>query len=571
MLSVEQVVTDKYPDFFAHKPRIITQSLVVFLRMLFHEKEINRFLEVNQGLRGLDFIEKVLEYFELDYAVSSRDLENIPANGRVVIIANHPLGALDALALIFMISRVRKDIRVVANDLLMSIEPLRDLLLPVDNLGGVSSRQAIKKLHDALQREQVVVIFPAGEVSRLRPNGVRDIHWKQGFLQLARRSGSSILPIYIDARNSPLFYSVSMLYKPLAALLLVQEMFRQRANTIRFRIGELIPIKHLDLPGIRSRVKVKMLRKHLYRIGKRKPGLFNTERSIAHPESRQDLRHDLSQGQVLGETGDGKQISLLDWSPESSVMREIGRLREISFRKVGEGSGRRRDTDRYDQYYRHLILWDDQVLELVGAYRFGDAGKIFHHKGLEGLYTSSLFKFDSAFERYAVTGLELGRSFVQPRYWGSRALDYLWQGLGAYLRHHPEVRYLFGPVTISASYPRPARDLLVYFFLHYFGRQQPLAAARLPYRVSDNSRRECERIFQGDDYRGDLLCLKHQLSLFNLTIPTLYKQYTELCEEGGVQFLDFGIDPGFADCTDGLILVDVDKIKAVKRKRYMAE
>ena len=571
MLSVEQVLTEKFPAFFEQKPTIITKPLVVLLRMLFHEKEINRFLEENQSLKGLDFIEKVLEYFELDYAVSGKDLENIPVTGRVMIVANHPLGALDALALIYMISRVRKDIKVVANDLLMSLEPLQGLLLPVDNLGAASSRKSIKKIHDALQQEQAVVVFPAGEVSRLRPNGVRDIHWKQGFLQFARRSGSPILPVYIDAKNSPLFYSVSMLSKPMAALLLVQEMFRQRANTIGFRIGEMIPVKHLDIPGIKTKAQVKMMRKHLYRIGKRKPGLFETEKSIAHPESRQELKRELSAGQLLGKTSDGKQIVLLDWSPQSSVLREIGRLRELSFRKVGEGTGQRRDTDHFDQYYRHLVLWDDVALEVVGAYRFGDASAILKQRGLKGLYTSSLFKFEESFESFATNGLELGRSFVQPHYWGSRALDYLWQGLGAYLRHHPDVRYLFGPVTISASYPRPARDLLVYFFSHYFKSESPLATSLVPYRISESSQRECERIFTGDSYKEDLQRLKHQLALFNLTIPTLYKQYTDLCEEGGVRFLDFGIDPDFAGCTDGLLLVDVDKIKAVKRKRYIDE
>lgn len=543
--------------------------MLTLLRMLFHEREVNRFLEEHRGVRGLDFIEKVLEYFDLDYLVSHRDLENIPPSGRVVVVANHPLGALDALSLIQMISCVRRDIRVVANDLLSALEPLQELLLPVDNLGGGSSRQGIKQVYSALEREELVVIFPAGEVSRLRPTGVRDVRWKGGFLQFIRRTGSPMLPIYIDARNSPLFYTVSMLYKPVAALLLVGEMFRQRSNTIGFRIGEIVPAAHFDLGGIRNKARVRMVRKHFYRVAQRKAGVFSTERSIAHPESRQTLRKELAKGQLLGETRDGKQILLLDWVPDGALMREIGRLRELSFRKVGEGTGRRRDTDRYDLTYRHLVLWDEAELEVVGSYRLGEAGNLLQKQGMAGLYTHSLFNFDPAFEAYAKEAIELGRSFVQPRYWGSRALDYLWQGLGAYLRHHPEIRYLFGPVSLSARYPRPARDLMVYFYRHYFGCKNSLGEAKIPYKLSLTSQQECAALFSGKDLEQDQQALKNRLSLYDLTIPTLYKQYTDLCEPGGVCFLDFGIDPDFANCTDGMILVDVKSVKSAKRQRYM--
>jgi len=272
---------------------------------------------------------------------------------------------------------------------------------------------------------------------------------------------------------------------------------------------------------------------------------------------------------LLGETRDGKQILLMDWEPGTAFMREIGRLRELSFRKVGEGTGRRRDTDSYDAHYRHLVLWDETELEVVGSYRLAEAWRIMPEKGMAGLYTHSLFKFDQAFEAYARDAIELGRSFVQPRYWGSRALDYLWQGLGAYLRHHPEVRYMFGPVSISARYPRPARDLMVHFYRSYFACRHALGEAKIPYNLSQPSREECESLFVGNDFERDQQELKNQLALYDLTIPTLFKQYTDLCETGGVCFLDFGVDPDFANCTDGMIMVAVQQLKAAKRKRYM--
>lgn len=571
MLNVERILTNRFPGFFNNKPWLLTKPMLTLLRMLFHEREINRFLEEHQGVHGLDFIEKVLEYFDLDYLVSSRDLENIPPTGRVVVVANHPLGALDALSLIQMISRVRSDIRVLANDMLSALEPLGSLLLPVDNIGGGSSRKGIKQVYAALEREELVIIFPAGEVSRLRPNGVRDVRWKSGFLQFIRRTDAPMLPVFIDAKNSPLFYAASMLYKPIAALLLVGEMFRQRSNTIGFRIGGLVPAAHLNVKGIRPKARVRMVRKHFYKVAQRKAGIFTTEHSIAHPESRQALKKELTKGQLLGETRDGKQILLLDWEPESALMREIGRLRELSFRKVGEGTGRRRDTDSYDVHYRHLVLWDEAELEVVGSYRLGEAGPILREQGMAGLYTHSLFKFDSIFEEYAKDAIELGRSFVQPRYWGSRALDYLWQGLGAYLRHHPQIRYMFGPVSISARYPRPALDLMVYFYRHYFGCRNYLGEAKISYKLSQPSQAECDELFSGDDFEQDQQELKQRLSLYGLAIPTLFKQYTDLCEPGGACFLDFGVDPDFANCTDGMILVDVQRVKAAKRKRYIGQ
>lgn len=569
VLNLEQVLTDRFPGFFEKQPSLISKPMLKVLRVLFRERQVNQFLAEHQALRGLDLIEKILEYFDMDYLVSNKDLENIPSSGRVIVVANHPLGALDALSLILMISRVRRDIKVVANDLLSSIEPLQELLLPVDNMGGGSSRHGVKQIHAALQREELVIIFPAGEVSRLRPNGIRDVRWKSGFMQFARRTGSPLLPIFIDAKNSPLFYGASMLYKPIAALLLVQEMFMQRSNTIAFRVGELIPFAHLNVEGIRLKARVKMVRRHLYRISQRKPGIFTTEKSIAHPESRQALKKELSKGEVLGQTRDGKQILLMNWAPGSALMREIGRLRELSFRKVGEGTGKRRDTDNYDLHYRHLVLWDETELEVVGSYRIGEVGAILVNQGIEGLYTHSLFKFGEAFNQYARQSIELGRSFVQPRYWGSRALDYLWQGVGAYLRRHPEIRYMYGPVSISAHYPKPARDLMVDFYLRYFSSDEYLGQAKMPYQISQSTWDEYGQVFSGEDYEADLQELKNQLALFDLTIPTLLKQYIDICEPGGARFLDFGIDPEFAGATDGMILVEIAKVKESKRKRYM--
>lgn len=163
---------------------------------------------------------------------------------------------------------------------------------------------------------------------------------------------------------------------------------------------------------------------------------------------------------------------LYETEVENCVLKEIGRLREISFRHVGEGSGEKRDIDSYDFYYKHLIIWDDEALEIAGAYRIGDCREIIEDFDVDGLYTSTLFKYDSAFMPYFEHGLELGRSFVQPKYWNSRALDYLWQGIGAYVRENPNIRYLFGPVSLSDTFTTQAKALLIYYYSHYFAPQE---------------------------------------------------------------------------------------------------
>lgn len=570
MLSVEQALTAKFPGFFEHQPRLVTTPLIKFFRLLFHEREINQFLASNGGIGAFEFVERVLTYFNFGYAVSNLDRDNIPAVGRLVIVANHPLGALDALALIRLISEVRRDVKVVANDLLMHIEPIRPLLLPVDNLGGATRREGIQRIMETLEQEEAVIFFPAGEVSRAGPTGIHDGKWKSGFLNFAVKSGAPLLPVHIDARNSVLFYGLSTLYKPLAAVLLVHEMFKQHSKLVRFRVGEPIPAHALHRPGLTPKAQVRLVRDHHHRIAKGKRGLFVTERAIAHPEERRAIKRELDGAERLGQTSDGRRIYLFDATTDSALLREIGRLREVTFRAVGEGSGQRRDLDGYDTYYRHLVLWDADALEVVGSYRIGEAGPIIARQGLAGLYTQSLFDFHDDLMPFLEQGLELGRSFVQPRYWGSRALDTLWQGLGAYLKSRPKIRYLFGPVSISNSYPAAAKALLVQLYRSHFGGTG-LATARNPYRIGNREQVVCEQLIGGTGYDADFRAVKQQLAEWGVTIPTLYKQYTDLCEPGGVRFLDFNVDAAFQECIDGFLLVDVARIKEAKRRRYLGE
>ncbi|MDR3631879.1 MAG: GNAT family N-acetyltransferase [Desulfocapsaceae bacterium] len=568
MFAVDKVLAEHYPAL--NSSRICSPLIKSMLRRLLHERAFADFAERYPHLHGIEFVEQSLEYFDFSYAVSDLERENIPAAGKVMIIANHPIGSLDGLALLKLVHGTRSDVKIVANDLLMMINPLQPFLLPVRAMQGLSVKQHIARITDALDREEAVIMFPAGEVSRLSPGGIRDGRWHKGFLKMAERAKAPILPIHISGRNSVSFYLASLLVRPLSTLMLVGEMFRQREKQVRMTIGSIVPYEAYRNICLGRSDKIRLFRRHVYRLGSGKKPLLPTVSAIARPERKTELKQAMRQGERLGRTPDGKAIYLFEPSGSSPVMREIGRLREITFRAVGEGSGKRRDLDIFDWHYRHLVLWDEEDLEIAGAYRFADAGRIVEEKGAAGLYTGSLFDLDPAKCPFLDQGLELGRSFVQQRYWGRRSLDYLWYGIGAFLTKNPQYRYLFGPVSISNAIPPMARDLLVYFYKLYFAGNTPAPCSRNPFSFSQPLS-TLAASFSGNDYPADFKTLKSLLNNLGTAVPPLYKQYTELCEPGGVVFLDFNIDPAFNNCVDGLVIVDTDRLKEHKRKRYMEE
>ncbi len=566
MFSVDQLVDVHLPQLQQH-PRI-RQGVRGVLRRLLREQSFRHFAQKYPHLQGFEFVEQVLEHFAFSYAVRDNERERIPSHGRVVIIANHPIGSLDGLALLNLVGSIRRDVKIVANGLLAELQPLQRVMLPVTIMGGRSGTRQLKAIFEHLQGEGAVIIFPAGEVSRLNPEGVRDGRWHSGFLRLAGQTRSPIVPIHIDGRNSALFYGASLLYKPLATLLLVKEMFGQHQKSIDLRIGHPIPASSYSALPLEPESVTKLLRKHLYRLPQNKPPLLRVETAIAHPVDRAALAQAVAACELLGETPDGKRIHLFRGELDSPILREVGRLRELSFRAVGEGSGTRRDLDRFDACYDHLILWCPQDLEIAGSYRMVRTAQVLQQYGVQGLYSHTLFEFTPGMVAYLSQGLELGRSFVQPRYWGKRSLDYLWFGIGAYVKRYPECRYLFGPVSLSRELPQAARDLIVFHYRNHYGAAC-LAHARRPYVPSES--RDVHAQLTGDHCAADFVRLKHLLAHMGCSVPTLYKQYTEIAEPDGVRFLDFGIDPDFASCIDGLVLVDVQRLKPHKKARYMGE
>ncbi|WP_265694489.1 lysophospholipid acyltransferase family protein [Providencia rustigianii] len=539
------------------------------LKRLLHEKDFQQLAKDYPHLKGLDLIEQVFNDLNVRCELADGDLENIPSHGPLILVANHPIGSLDGLAILRAVATVRPDVKIVANQMLSYLEPLQSLFIPVDNVGNRTNRQQVVGMQSHLDNQGALIVFPAGEVSRWGAKGICDGHWRTGFLRLAAKSRASIVPIHVQARNSLLFYISSIVYKPLSALLLVNEMFKQRNKRIKLHIGGRIPFSHWYDGRTNDHELAERFRRHVYLLGKGKTGLFTSEAPIALPEDRLELKKALVGCEKLGVTPDGKTIFLYQRQQEvrSPILRELGRLREIAFRAVGEGSGKRRDLDSYDDDYYHLILWDEDDLEIVGAYRFIPTEQQIAKKGLDGIYSNSLFHYNQDMMPILAQGIELGRSFIQPAYWGKRGLEYLWQGIGAYVAKYPQYRYLFGPVSISGSMPVAARDLLIAFYRLYFSSELSMARSRQPYPASLP---QVLAQFDGDNYQEDLVKLKSLLSNIGCSIPTLYKQYTELCEPGGVQFIDFGTDPAFNDCIDGLVLVDMSRLKPHRYQRYIA-
>ncbi|MBY6212719.1 lysophospholipid acyltransferase family protein [Microbulbifer agarilyticus] len=520
------------------------------------EQQLQQFGKDFPHLGGLDFIRQIFRSFDFRYDVNLAELERIPTTGPLMIVSNHPLGSLDGLALIDLVARVRKDVKAIASQLLWNIEPLRSYLLPVDNFNGRTRREDVEGIYDYLREGGAIIVFPAGEVSRLTPQGVRDGRWNSGFIRFADKTSAPILPMQVRGRNSLWWYGLSMVNKPLSTLWLVREMFKQVSRGIDIRVGMPVAPEHYRQWPMTPRAQAKLWKKQVYRLHK-KPEELAPE-PIAGAEAPIDVAKGLASCDTLVAQGEF-EVKLYRQQPDCPVMRELSRLREIAFRAVGEGTGNNRDWDAFDAWYDHLLLWDKERQQLAGAYRLVSTDGL----AADEIYSTTLFNYSRSPEECLPGSAELGRSFLLPEYWRSRGLDLLWCGIGQWILRNNR-RFLFGPVSMPGNFSRRAKSAIVRYFLHHFATERPMGNARLPFveeRADLPTLSGCAN--------EDMLQLKHILKEEGVVLPPLFKKYTAVTTPGGTSFHAFNIDPDFCDSVDGLVVVDLEKMDSKFARRYL--
>jgi len=573
LLNITASVYKYAPKLVKRLPTPLLKLFIKALKVIFHEKMFFKLYDDNKHLSALPFVENMLKNLHISCTIRPNELQNIPSTGKLIVIANHPTGAVDTMVLIETIANAREDkkVKIVANGMVMSIKQISSLLIPVDNINGAITKHSLKIINEALAKDEALIFFPAGAVNRFSLKGLMDSTWKASFLKIAKRTQTPILPLRIKGSNSILFYLLSMLLpKSLSALFLVHEFaVAGKRKPIHINIGKVIPFASFSDTKISINEYVDMFYAHIYNINTKQNDILETEITIGNTESTKKLKEEIYKAKFLGYSSDGKRIILADADESPFLVSELGRLREISFRAIGGGTGTARDNDLFDNYYKHLVLWDDKDLEIVGAYRIGECKNIIKLKGQEGLYTSNLCKFSEQFKDYCNNSVELGRSFVQPQYWGSRAFDSLWQAVTVYLAHHPHIQYTYGVVTINADTPKKAVAALVYFYSHHFSCSSKMMTAKYPYIISQEDKLEFNSLFNHLNYKDGFVILKRYLKDLGTVVPTLFKQYIELYEEGAVRYFDFSVNDGLFGVVEGFIISDNHRMKRSIQERHL--
>ncbi len=533
------------------------------------------------------FAEKALEALNVTIQVDQAQFDSVPRTGPLLVVANHPFGGLEGLILAALLRRVRPDARLMANYLLSMIPDLRETFFFVDPFGASGSTQrnlgAMKGAIQWLRDGHCLGVFPAGEVSHLnvRRRSIVDPTWSDTIARLAEIAQCPVLPIYFDGHNSALFQVLGMVHPRLRTAMLPRELLKKRNHGVRAIVGNVVPWSRLQRFSSPQEL-TSYLRVRTYILKSRTPGndAARIARRIRHDDARAAPILDamdpdvvqreidaLPPGQTLHRAGE-MRVVYARAAQLSNVMREIGRLRELSFRAVGEGTGQPLDLDRFDDNYIHLLVWNTVRRQVAGAYRLGPTDEILPEQGLAGLYTSTLFQYQPELMRQIGPALELGRSFVHPDYQKSYApLMLLWKGIALFVCQHPRYRTLFGPVSISADYNSISKQLLMAFLrdnkylpnLAKFIRPLNPPKER-PFRDWDPA--ATSTAVRDMDEVDELVS---EIEADRKSMPVLLRQYLKV----NGRLLGFNIDPDFGDVLDGLILVDLTQVAPAILVRYM--
>lgn len=561
---------------------LITSRLSPLLERVFALDTINEVYDRVAHGNPEGFLDRVLADLGVCYDVSEADLAHVPTRGPLVVVANHPFGAIEGIVLAQLLRRVRPDVRVMANFLLGKIPELRERFICVDPFGSEKStsynmrpmREALRWLKDG----GVLAVFPAGEVAHLdlKQRAIVEPEWSQTVARIVRRAGAPVLPVYFDGRNGPLFHLLGLVHPRLRTAMLPRQLLNKGGRTLEARVGAVIHSRRLA--SIESDAELTdYLRQRMLLLRHRSapfPDAADAAPAPAPaaamepivaavaPATISDEIARLPASQLLAD-GSDYRVYVASANQAPTVLREIGRLREITYRATGEGTGKSIDLDAFDAWYQHLFLWDVTKKEIAGAYRLGTSDTILAEHGRRGLYTSTLFDFKPALLTKLSPALELGRAFVRAEHQKSYApLMLLWKGIARFVSLNPRYKILFGPVSISNDYQIFSRQLMVQFLRsnHMAPELIELARAKNPFPLRGGA--AARGVPLGPDDIDDVVS---ELEPDRKGVPVLLRQYLKL----GARFFSFNVDTAFGDAIDALMFVDLTLTEPRILDRYM--
>ncbi|UAB82106.1 lysophospholipid acyltransferase family protein [Marixanthomonas sp. SCSIO 43207] len=550
---------------------------------------LNKIYNRNKHLSDLEFINALLEEFEINFEIPEEDLRRIPKKGPFITISNHPLGGIDGILLLKLLLEHRPDFKIIANFLLHRIEPLKPYVMPVnpfeDRKDVKSSVMGFKSALAHLQGEHPLGIFPAGEVSTYRDGKlVVDKPWEQAAMKLIKKAEVPVVPIYFHAKNSKLFYRMAKLNDTLRTAKLPSELLTQKERVIKVRIGNAISPKdqaeHQSLQDFTN-----FLRRKTYVLANpfQKKKLLETlpqslkipklPKKIAGPipvEAMESEIENLRKQDKRLLISKNYEVFLAQAETIPNILREIGRLREITFREVGEGTNNAVDLDDFDAYYHHMFLWDTDGRKLVGAYRMGLGEQIFKQFGIDGFYLQDLFRFDQELYPMMSKSIEMGRAFIIKEYQlRPMPLFLLWKGIVHTTLRFPNHRYLIGGVSISNKFSDFSKSLMIEFMKSNY--YDPYVAQYIkPKKEYKVTLKDADKDFIFDESEADLNKFDKiidEVEPGDLRLPVLIKKYIKQ----NAKVVAFNVDPLFNNAVDGLMYIRIADLPESTVKPVMEE
>ncbi|MDF1575689.1 MAG: GNAT family N-acetyltransferase [Bacteroidales bacterium] len=533
--------------------------------------KLNKLYEEISHLRGMDFIDALIDRLKLDYEISGEELAKFPKTGAFITVSNHPFGGIDGMLLVKVLSAVRPDIKVMSNFVLNKIEPVSEYMLPVNPFErrkeAKSSLGGVKMALEQLQSGGVLGMFPAGEVSSYNEDnyGISDREWQYPAMKMIKKAEVPVVPVYFQGSNSRLFHILGLIHPSLRTVRLPAEVFNKKHKKIRIRIGNPVSVKEQESFTDISTYG-RYLRAKTYALGSVLEVKKFFRPRINRNKKPEAIAEAIPAGLILDEiekireeyslfSSDQFDVFCTPSTEIPQIMQELGRLREITFREVGEGTNRSVDLDEYDLYYNQLFVWDNQENKIVGAYRVGKGEEILRRYGVKGFYLQSLFRMNRRFHPTLRQSLELGRSFIIKEYQRRpMPLFLLWKGILYFLLKHSEYRYLIGPVSISNYFSQFSRGLIMqYIRAHHFDRKLArYVRPRTRYNVPGFNVDE-EVILENTDDLNKFDRLIKEVEPNDYSMPILLKRYLKL----NGRIIGFNLDPKFNDALDGLLVLDL--------------